>query len=91
MNKLLILYRACGKELKKEEFKPQRVPYFSKLKTWASFVGGGFYNNENVDIKVIWDGPENWFADYIKNYQNLTFIPVNYKNNKGSLDYFFQI
>lgn len=91
MNKLLILYRACGKELKPKEFKPQRVPYFNKFKTWKSFVDGGFYNNSNVDIMVIWDGPENQFADYIKNYQNLTFIPVNYKNNKGSLDYCFQI
>ena len=91
MNKLLVLYRACGKELKQEEFKPQRVSYFNKLKTWQSFINGGFYNNKDVDIKVIWDGPENWFTDHIKNRQNLTFVPVNYKSNKGSLDYCFQI
>lgn len=91
MSKLLVLYRACGNESKREEFKPQRVPYFNKLKTWTSFINGGFYNNANVDIKVIWDGPENLFSDYIKKFQNITFVPVNYKSNKGSLGYCFDV
>lgn len=91
MKKLLIIYRAYGGELIPKEFKPQRVPYFSKLKTWASFVGGGFYNHPDIDIKVVWDGPENWFSDYIKRYHNLTFIPVDYRSNKGSLNYCFDL
>ena len=91
MNKLLIIYRSYGGELAPAEFKPQRVPYFNKFKTFKSFIDAGFYNNPGVDIKIIWDGPENSFSEYIKTYKNLEFIPVNYRSNKGSLNYCFEL
>jgi hypothetical protein len=90
MSKLLIIYRAYGGELLPVNFKPLRVPYFSKLKTFKSFVNA-FYNKPEVDIKVVWDGPENSLSNVIKQYQNIEFIPVTYQSNKGSLDYCFKL
>lgn len=90
MKELLVLYRACGLEIKREDYKPLRVPYFSKYKTFKSFAQAGF-NNQNTNIIVLWDGPENEFSEYIQKNYSGEFVTLDFKSNKKSLDYCFQI
>lgn len=90
MNKLLtVFYRVCGSECD-GNLKPERPYWFDKRKCFKSFYNE-FGNRPDVEIKVLWDGPENHLADYIKNHAGIKYEKLNFCSNKKSLEYCYFI
>lgn len=84
-HQLTIIYRACNKELNKEDFNQSRPEWFSKYKCWKSFYNN-FGDNEQIKIIVVFDGlPTDELAKYIRQFKVDDIVYLDYKGNKDSL------
>ena len=90
-NKLLIIYRACGKEMDSNSFNQSRPDWFSKKKCWESFYMQ-FGWEENTDIIVVFDGsPDEEFAKYLNSFDINGIKYLNNIGNKESLIYCYEL
>ena len=90
MNNLLVIYRACNKELN-GEFNISRPSWFSKKKCWKSFYNE-FGNKPNVNIILVFDGNLNEeLAKYIKDDNIINFYYLDNVKNKESLIYCYNL
>lgn len=80
MDKIGVIYRACGSECDKP--KPFRPSWFSKQKCWDSFINE--FDTPDYDIHVIWDGPRNALSETMES-ANVKIDYMNYQNNQKSL------
>lgn len=84
--KFLSIFRACGNEIKKEDYRNFRPDWFSKFACFNSFHNS--FKDKNIHI--VWDGPENELSEHIKRH-NVIFHKLDLKSNKGSSFYCYNL
>lgn len=83
MNSVSIIYRACGKEQKIEEFNQSRLNWFNKNKCFKSLYNsfGG-----KADIYLVWDGDRNnYLFRYITSFDIKEVFSPEKTGNEESL------
>ncbi len=85
--KTIVIYKACEKEMRKEDFKVDRPDWFDKKKCFSSFYASALKSPDPIEIHVVFEGDiDGDFAAFIRSHQGIHFVHVSigdmYKANR---------
>ena len=89
--KIIAIYKACDKEMKRESFKDERPEWFNKKNCFTSFYNSAQKSPIKIDIYVVFDGdPDGDLCKFLKSH-DVTFIHVDIKSMYKANQYCYQM